>query len=155
MRAKNKFWIAGGIFFLVFLIGGWFDFLQKETPTEGVVHCPDGTEVFVRIADEPQEQVRGLSGYATLPENTGMVFLYQDVEYLSHWMKDMLIPIDILWLLNGEVVFVAEDVHIPKAGEERKQYRSSVPSNQVLEVSAGFVAKHGILLGDHLDVQVP
>lgn len=156
MRAKNKFWIAGGIFLLLFFVGGWWlGFSLKETSTEGAVRCPDGTEVFVRIADESKEQVQGLGGVAELSETEGMLFLYKEPWKASHWMKEMLIPIDILWLLDGTVVFIAEEVPVPIAGEELVHYRSSVPANQVLEVSEGFVAKHGILVGDYLDVQVP
>ncbi len=140
---------------LVFLIGGILGFFLGETRTSGTVLCPDGFFISVLIADEPREQVQGLSGVQALKENEGMLFLYKNVGSPTHWMKDMLIPIDMLWLLDGEVVFIAGEVPIPSEGEEMIRYSPSALANQVLEVSAGFVQKHSISVGDHLDVHVP
>lgn len=121
----------------------------------GIVVCPDGTVLSVMIADETQEQMKGLSGVSFLSETEGMLFLYKEAGYPTHWMKGMLIPIDMLWLLDGTVVFITQEVFPAKEGEELLRYRPDVLANQVLEVPSGFVEKHGIFVGDHLDVRLP
>jgi len=117
--------------------------------------CQDGAVLSVTIADEPQEQREGLSGVDSLLETEGMLFLYEEAGYPTHWMKEMLIPIDIVWLLDGTIVFIAQEVLPAKEGEELVHYRPDTLANQVLEVPMGFVEKHGIFVGDRLDVRLP
>ncbi|KKU34208.1 MAG: hypothetical protein UX57_C0001G0005 [Candidatus Uhrbacteria bacterium GW2011_GWE2_46_68] len=150
---RNK-WLVGGVLCFVFLIGVVFGLSLGETRTSGIVLCPDGFSISVLIADEHHEQVQGLSGTSVLEENEGVLFLYKEAGYPVHWMKDMFISIDLLWLLDGEIVFMVENAPIPSGGEIA-HYRPEALANQVLEVPAGFVQKHGLSVGDHLDVHIP
>jgi uncharacterized membrane protein (UPF0127 family) len=152
--AKNSPWVWKGVAIaVILLLLAIFSFLKQDQ--KGTIVCPDGTILSVAIADEPQEQRKGLSGVPSLSGTEGMLFLYGEAGYPTHWMKDMLIPIDMVWLLDGTIVFMVQEVFPVKEGEELMHYRPDTLANQVLEVPAGFVEKHGIFVGDRLDVRLP
>ena len=52
----------------------------------------------VEIADTPEKQEKGLMGRKSLPENQGMLFIYDEPQDLSYWMKDTLISLDIIFI---------------------------------------------------------
>ena len=57
-----------------------------------------GTHIMLSLAQTPAEQERGLSGHAPLTPNEGMLFLFDDAAPKQFWMKDMLFPLDIIWI---------------------------------------------------------
>lgn len=108
------------------------------------------------VADTLLSRQQGLSGREELGENEGMLFVFTRTAVHSFWMKDMLIPIDIIWIQGGEVVGFDTEVY-PEPGVSfgnLKIYRSPVPVNLVLEVPAGTVEKNGIEIGDSVSVRL-
>jgi uncharacterized membrane protein (UPF0127 family) len=61
-------------------------------------------------ADTDVKKEKGLGGRESLCETCGMLFLFDTPGVYKFWMKDMLIPIDIVWLSGETVVFIAENV---------------------------------------------
>lgn len=121
-------------------------------------NCPDFTEsrltvnnhkISIGIADEQPEQTKGLSGCEKMPQNSGLYFPYPEEQTPGFWMKDMLIPIDIVWIARGEVVGVEENVqpqpNIPD--NQLRLYYPSQPITAVLELPAGKAANLGIASG--------
>jgi uncharacterized membrane protein (UPF0127 family) len=118
--------------------------------------CPDfqQAQLFIRdypvsvgYARTPAEQVRGLSGCPHLPAGVGLLFPYDPPQQVVFWMKDMIIPIDIIWIADGHVVGVEHSVPPPAAGtpeEELARYATPQPISAVLEVAAGTAAEQGI-----------
>ncbi len=115
--------------------------------------CGQGThtlnlrgKTFVTIASTPQTQERGLSGHAPLAANEGMLFEFDTQGRRGFWMKEMLFPIDIIWLdADLHVLSFFEDV---RPDSYPKTYNSPDTMQYVLEVSAGTVATRGITSGD-------
>ncbi len=111
-----------------------------------------GETVFLAdIADTPSTQSRGLGGRARLEPHDAMLFLYKQKTIHTFWMKGMLIPIDILWLDNRRIVYIAHRVPPPAPGTPDSQlptYASAVPANAVLEIAAGRAAQLGLRVGD-------
>ena len=105
----------------------------------------DGTSVRVAIADTPALRERGLSGYAPLEADEGMLFVFEEDGRHSFWMKDMLFAIDMLWLdAEGRVVHLEKGVSpdtFPTA------FTPDAPARYVLEVPAGFCDTHDIRVG--------
>lgn len=63
----------------------------------------------VEIADTPEKQEKGLMGRESLPENQGMLFIYDEPQDLSYWMKNTLISLDIIFIDDDmEVVSVKQ-----------------------------------------------
>ena len=106
----------------------------------------------VSLADDELERKEGLSGKSSLPEGEGMLFSFdrQNI-YPSFWMREMLIPIDIIWIEGGKVVKVDKNIAPPEKDtpeSELKLYYPDKPIDYVLEVNAGFSDTNDIKIGD-------
>lgn len=107
------------------------------------------TLIGVELAKTPKEQTRGLSGKAILPENQGMLFLYDKPGLYSFWMKDMRFPIDIIWIDEGyKVIDITKNIP-PESFPNN--FRPSSPAQYALEVNAGFADRNNISIGDLVD----
>jgi len=98
----------------------------------------------VEIAKTPFQQVYGLSFVKSLPENQGMLFLYNTPRRVAFWMKNTFIPLDILFLdENFEVV------QIKRSAQPHDE--TLIPSEKeimaVLEINARLARKLGIRSG--------
>jgi uncharacterized protein len=84
---------------------------------------------------------RGLMFREQLAENDGMLFLMPDEEIQGFWMKNTLIPLDLIFIGSDmKVVGIVENAE-PKTTRNRSVGK---PSRYVLEVNGGWSAKHGI-----------
>ena len=123
-----------------------------ETAARQPVVEVGGAAFKVEVADDPAERSRGLSGRANLPEDGGMLFVYQEPVVPGFWMRQMRFPLDFVWVGEDcEVVDVTPDVPAPELGtpdSELPLYRPSAPILYNLEVNAGAAARHGIGVGD-------
>ena len=81
-----------------------------------------------------------------LPENEGMLFVFEREDYHGFWMMNMSFPIDIIWMDSGKKI-----VHIEKNLQPCRitctSYKPNEKAMYVLEVNANFTDKHGIELG--------
>jgi len=126
-------------------------FVDEEDTVNKIQGSINEQILDLEIADNSFLQAQGLSGRAFLGENEGMLFVYpQEVIDLRFWMKNMLIPLDFIFL-NGELVIVDIIENVPICDVDPCPVYSSQESVQyVLEVNAGWVAKNGVVLGDKL-----
>lgn len=98
----------------------------------------------VQEARTEEEKEKGLQGVTELPEDEGMLFYFDPPEDVSMWMKDTLIPLDIVFINDDEeVVYVEEGV----PNTETQMTVQNVA--YVLEVNSGS----GIQEGDELDFE--
>ncbi len=105
---------------------------------------PDGFTVDLELAVTPQEVADGLMYRPSLPEKRGMLFIFGVDRYPSFWMKNTLIPLDLIFLdSTGSVVDVVAEVP-PCAAEPCPTYSPTKPARAVLEVGAGVAAAHGV-----------
>lgn len=148
--------ILGGIFVVTLLAAGpFFNFLlgTRDYPAyerEFAKVFINGTTVFAEVARSPEERERGLSGRTELGSENGMLFVFDDYAGHSFWMKQMKIPLDIIWIAGSRIVDIEENVPFPKPGTPENAlpvYRPDVPANLVLEVEAGFAESNGIRIG--------
>lgn len=106
---------------------------------------PNGTAIplVVEVADDPEERGRGLMERESLADDHGMLFLFEQPQPLTFWMKDTWIPLDIIFFdYQGKVI--GSDTMVPCEEDPCLRYTSSGPANSALEVNAGFVSEHGI-----------
>jgi uncharacterized protein len=105
---------------------------------------------FVEIAEKDSQRIKGLSGREEIGENKGMFFKFDQEDYWSIWMKEMLFPLDIVWLdQNLTVVDIRENVS-PETYPEA--FLPQKPAKYVLEINAGLCEKHGIKINDQAKV---
>lgn len=100
-------------------------------------------------ADEPARQ-RGLMYRESLPRDHGMLFVFPRQEPLAFWMKNTLIPLDILYFdADRRLVSVARGVP-PCRSLNCPVYPSLRPAKFVLELNSGLAHEIGALPGDEL-----
>lgn len=124
---------------------------QAESHDAGAPACsPTAVHLFaetgvvtysVEIADDPAEQARGLMFRPSLPADAGMLFIFDPPRPASFWMRNTMIPLDMIFIGDdGKVVNVAERT-IPYSEASQN---SDGPVRAVLEVNGGEAARLGI-----------
>ncbi len=108
-----------------------------------------GVKIKMEIAATPAEREMGLMFRDSLPENQGMLFVFDREEPLSFWMKNTKIPLSIAFLDRD---FVIVDIQKMEPLSETTHI-SARPAMYALEVNQGFFEKHGIGIGDTLRVK--
>ncbi|HLD15564.1 MAG TPA: DUF192 domain-containing protein [Candidatus Nanoarchaeia archaeon] len=108
-------------------------------------------KITAKIADTEEARERGLMYVNYMPKNEGMLFIFQDLnQYEGFWMKDTLIPLDIIFIDNDKVVDIIEAepcVEVPC-----KIYYPKQKTLQVLEVNKGLSNKIGLKIGDEIKI---
>lgn len=100
----------------------------------------------VLVADTPALRERGLSGMSRLDAD-GMLFIFDQPDN-GLWMKDMVFPLDIIWISPDlQVVDITEDA-TPESYPHL--FHSQHPAQFAVEVPAGFVRQHHISIGDRV-----
>jgi hypothetical protein len=111
-------------------------------PAAVTVLAAEGARVFrVEIADEPEEQARGLMFRPRMADDAGMLFIFDPPRPVSFWMRNTMIPLDMIFIdHSGKVESIAErrDTYSEKVS------RSQGPVRAVLEISAGLSRQFGI-----------
>lgn len=85
-----------------------------------------------------EEQARGLMGIKNLPSDQAMIFPFDKSSVQTFWMKNMLMPIDLIWLNDNKVIGLEENM-LPDNGE--RIYQSPGPVNLVVEAAAGTIKR--------------
>ena len=120
------------------------------------VTLPDGFAVNARIADTPEKQEKGLMFVKELPENEGMLFVFEQDEEQAFWMKNTLIDLDI--------VFIGSDRRVTSVAPQVRHSYTYTPDDQVayalgygqfvLELAAKTAAKHGVMEGTEIQFEL-
>ncbi|MEO8035581.1 MAG: DUF192 domain-containing protein [Acidobacteriota bacterium] len=111
---------------------------------------PDGFSVLIEVAADDSTREQGLMFRDHLPEDRGMLFLFATTSEYAFWMKNTLIPLDMIWLdEQRHVVHVAHDVPPCKA-DPCASYPPNALARYVLELRAGAAAKHRVVNGSAL-----
>lgn len=118
---------------------------------EGILtfHKTDGEkiQIDIEIADDDNKRQAGLMFRDKLEMTEGMLFIFDEEEYRSFWMKDTKLPLDLIFVdSNLEIVDIAYGA-VPFS---EKSIISNKPALYVVEVKAGFVSLHSIKVQDKI-----
>ncbi|KKR91676.1 MAG: hypothetical protein UW69_C0045G0012 [Microgenomates group bacterium GW2011_GWA2_44_7] len=108
--------------------------------------------IEVEVARTQQEHERGLSKRMKLPPENGMFFVFTDRGQYSFWMKDMMFPLDFIWIDGDKVVEITQDVPFPETGKNITTVTPAMPIDKVIEVNGGFINSANIHIGDKFEV---
>jgi uncharacterized membrane protein (UPF0127 family) len=121
---------------------------QKEEKAGLVsVYYPDGT-IYARVATSSDDLERGLSGTTSLPDDEGMLFVFDGPGERGFWMRDMAYPIDIVWINSDRVVIGVAPNLSPETYPNI--FFPPEPVMYVLELNAGFAEENKIATGTPL-----
>ena len=99
----------------------------------------------ILIASERNAQARGLMYVPEMPDDVGMLFIHPSERMISMWMKNTLIPLDMVFMdRSGVVTHIAENT-VPGSLDT---ISSMQPALAVLEINGGLAARLGIQPGD-------
>ena len=114
------------------------------------VILPDQSAIVVEVASDEATRAQGLMYRDHLADDHGMIFLFAESGDYPFWMKNTLIPLDMIWLdKDHKIVHIAHDVPPCKA-DPCPNYPPNAPSWSVLELAAGVAAKHHLADGNTL-----
>ncbi|MDO8663621.1 MAG: DUF192 domain-containing protein [Candidatus Wildermuthbacteria bacterium] len=139
--------ISLAVFLLIILAVAAAVFLTGGKKGQGRV-CFENNCFDVELAKSPSEQEQGLMFKKSLAPNKGMLFIYKDEANRSFWMKDTLIPLDMIWIgENREVVFISEN-NQPCINELCPPISPDKNAKYILEVGAWTAKRIGLKVGD-------
>lgn len=111
-----------------------------------------GQVIQLEVAHTPEQQAQGLMYRPPLPDDRGMLFPFQPPRRVQFWMYNTPSPLDMVFLLDGEVKAIIADVP-PCTAQPCPTYGPQVPVNQVIELRAGRAAELGLQVGDRITIR--
>jgi uncharacterized membrane protein (UPF0127 family) len=158
MKASSKL----ELYFLVFLIGvcsiglliykGGARLEEKNAAAVQSALTDTGTFHF-EIVNNAFDQAKGLGGRSDVPHDYGMLFVFKTDGRYGFWMKDMLVPIDIIWLSDNGTILGIEDSVAPSTYPT--VFYPTQPVRYVLETRAGEARRLGWEVGTSLTLPLP
>lgn len=137
---KRLWWVVAGVSLLLAAGLAWW-FMQPRAAL-----TIQNQQFIIEVAKSTEELQTGLSGRTSLAPNHGMLFVFDKDDTWGIWMKDMRIPLDIVWL-NAEKRVVHIEANV-QPDNYPAIFTPDQPARYVLEVNAGTVEGYGIGLGD-------
>jgi len=137
--------LVGGVLFFFFNRDKEQNFYREDVYKK--VDLKIGGNAFVALlADNEDLRMKGLSGFSGLKKSEVMFFVFEKPGILSFWMKDMLFPLDIVWLdENMKIVFFEKNI-LPESYP--KLFGPNFYTQYVVEFVGGTIDKLNIKLGD-------
>ncbi len=129
------------------LLGFFYMHFLGNKPKYTLLHVGDAA-LKVELADTLGKQYQGLSGRASMPSEQGMLFIMGVADRHTFIMRDMKFPLDVVWIREGKVVDMSQDVPNPERNEKPMTMQPQAPADLVLEVNAGWTRTHHIKIGD-------
>lgn len=147
---KKNIWTVVGI---IIIAGSFVLFFSSKTTISVHQVVIDGKVIKVEIAQTAAEREHGLSGHEPLTDNEGMLFIFDQPGPQGFWMKDMLFPLDIVWLAPSGVEGIVKIVDITRDAKPESfpaTFSPAIPAQYVLEVNANLADKNNWVIGDEV-----
>lgn len=111
-----------------------------------------GHRFGVELAVTPAAQEHGLMERTSMPATHGMLFVFPQSAPLTFWMKNTLIPLDMLFFDDQQRLVAIQANAQPCKADPCRLYPSGVPARYVLELNAGTAARIGARQGDVMTI---
>jgi uncharacterized membrane protein (UPF0127 family) len=120
-----------------------------------VLHTQGGNkEISVELADTSAERTQGLMFRKSMPREDGMFFVFDDEDTRNFWMKNTLIPLDMVFFgPDYKVLNIAKNVQ-PCRKDPCEVYSSTGPAKYVLEVNGGVSDELELKPGDRAELKI-
>lgn len=111
----------------------------------------EGETIQLEVASTPEQQAMGFMFRPSIPDDRGMLFPFDPPRPVQFWMRNVVVPLDMVFLRDGEVQAVAENVP-PCTTPRCPVYGPATAVDQVLELRGGRATELGIEKGDRLSI---
>lgn len=109
-----------------------------------------GEQLFsLEIASSPEQHYKGLSGREYLCNNCGLLFLFNEPARKTFVMRDMLFPLDVIFIDEDVIVDIYQNL-VPEGAITKNSYSSSRPVDKVLEINGGRANQLKLKIGDQI-----
>lgn len=109
------------------------------------------SRLSIEVADNEEERAQGLMYRSQMADSVGMLFIFEQAEPRSFWMKNTKIPLDIIYVgPDKEIVMIYKGV-MPYSTQSVPSYKDA---RYVVEVNGGYTTEHNIKEGDHIDFEI-
>lgn len=123
---------------------GWTDTL----PTIDILYFPAvNVTITAEVARSDDERSRGLSGRHTIPDGSGMLFVYRQPTQTAFWMKDTFVPLSIAFIDDQGIIIDIQDMQ----PLNETLHQSPRPYRYALEVPQGWFNRVGVVVGQPVD----
>ncbi|MBD2178428.1 DUF192 domain-containing protein [Pseudanabaena sp. FACHB-1998] len=112
-----------------------------------------GREIQLEVANTPKQQEQGLMFRPPLADDRGMLFPFTPARPVAFWMKNTPSPLDIIFLLEGEVKAIARNATMCKTDPCPIYPADGVIADHVIEVRAGLTTELGLKEGDQITLK--
>ncbi|WP_327624912.1 DUF192 domain-containing protein [Aurantimonas sp. A3-2-R12] len=143
--------VVAGFAVLALLAAAYFALAGGDLSTATLVTGSGEQKIDVELALTPKDREIGLMNRESMPAGQGMLFSFDPVRPVTMWMKNTLIPLDMLFLDEaGTVIHIKTNAQplsldlIPSGG----------PVKYVLELNGGAAARYGARVGDRLKHEI-
>lgn len=126
--------------------------LGQMLPISAQAKFASGEVVRLEVTRTPAEQSMGLMYRQNLPDDRGMLFSFSPPRPVSFWMKNVVIPLDMVFLRDGVVKAIAANVP-PCKQDPCPTYGPDVAIDQVIELRGGRAAQIGIKVGQPVKIE--
>lgn len=148
------------LFGLLFIIIAASIFIQNYFKTNNTLLFGKNPSIKINnqtfklsLAKTSQEKEVGLSTTESLPEDQGMLFIFEKPDYYPFWMKNMKFPIDIIYINNDQIVAIHKNLKPPtNPNDAAVIYTPQEPASKVLEINAGLSEKYDFKKGDKVKI---
>uniref|UniRef100_UPI0030846562 DUF192 domain-containing protein n=1 Tax=Petrachloros mirabilis TaxID=2918835 RepID=UPI0030846562 len=123
----------------------------QSLPVSAIVKLPQ-TAIELEVARTQEEQAMGLMFRADLADDRGMLFPFDPPQSVNFWMRNVKIPLDMVFLREGRIVAIAANVP-PCRQPVCPTYGPSELVDQVIELRGGRAAELDLAVGETLMVQ--
>lgn len=128
---------------------------EQETARYGYVRVEGRDWMAVELADTPVKRARGFM-FRRVEPGEAMLFPFGISALHSIWMKNCLVPLDVIWIgENGTVVHIEENLPICDPDRPCPGYRPLQKAWFVLELAAHQARRQGIEVGTQLEIELP
>lgn len=148
MKKRRKIILTTGITLIIIFVLAVIFTLNTPKPSPKI--CISEKCFNIEIAKTPEQRSQGLMHRDTLTEEESMLFLFPEESIHNFWMKNTLIPLDIIWISKEKKV-----VHIKHNAQPCTTLCPLIipnaPASYVLEINAGLAGKYNIEEGDKVN----
>lgn len=126
--------------------------LGQMLPISAKAKVTGGYEIQLEVTRTPEQQSLGLMYRESLPDDRGMLFEFEPARPVSFWMKNVVIPLDMIFIHKGVIRAIAANVP-PCTKDPCPTYGPSTSIDRVIELRGGRAAELGLKVGQQVEIQ--